>query len=107
MQSYYFLISYIFRTDRKRDNRRNDFISQGGERQQRDRNMSPIPAKRRSGVSNENPKSVFSRLSGPPNRDNDKPRIQSRVIREMPSRQEIVAGKYILALNIISISFIL
>ncbi|XP_055615242.1 pinin [Toxorhynchites rutilus septentrionalis] len=40
-------------------------------------------------------KSVFSRLSGPPNRDNEyeKPRIHSRVIKEQPTRQEIVAAQ--------------
>ncbi|XP_058468042.1 pinin [Malaya genurostris] len=40
-------------------------------------------------------KSVFSRLSGPPNRDVefDKPRIHSRVIKEQPTRQEIVAAQ--------------
>lgn len=39
--------------------------------------------------------SVFSRLSGPPNRDADyeKPRIHSRVIKEQPTRQEIVAAQ--------------
>lgn len=53
--------------------------------------MSPVPGKRR--ILSDNPKSVFSRLSGPPNRDTEKPRIQSRVIRELPSRQEIVAAQ--------------
>lgn len=40
-------------------------------------------------------KSVFSRLSGPPNRDMEyeKPRIYSRVIKEQPTRQEIVAAQ--------------
>lgn len=40
-------------------------------------------------------KSVFSRLSGPPNRDAEyeKPRIHSRVIKEQPTRQEIVAAQ--------------
>ncbi|XP_058838236.1 pinin isoform X2 [Topomyia yanbarensis] len=40
-------------------------------------------------------KSVFSRLSGPPNRDieYEKPRIHSRVIKEQPTRQEIVAAQ--------------
>lgn len=39
--------------------------------------------------------SVFSRLSGPPNRDAEyeKPRIHSRVIKEQPTRQEIVAAQ--------------
>lgn len=80
----------ISRSDRKRENnRRSDFGPQGTERQ-RDRNTSPPPAKRRV---SENPKSVFSRLSGPPMRDNEKPRILSRVIRELPTRQEIVAAQ--------------
>lgn len=40
-------------------------------------------------------KSVFSRLSGPPNRDLEfeKPRIYSRVIKEQPTKQEIVAAQ--------------
>lgn len=40
-------------------------------------------------------KSVFSRLSGPPKRDDEyeKPRIHSRVIKEQPTRQEIVAAQ--------------
>lgn len=36
--------------------------------------------------------SVFSRLSGPPSRDVE-PRIHSRVIKEQPTRQEIVAAQ--------------
>ncbi|XP_055853471.1 pinin [Episyrphus balteatus] len=58
---------------------------------------SPPPAKRRI----QDAKSVFSRLSGPPpispsSRDDDqpvKPRIFSRVIRELPSREEIVTAQ--------------
>ncbi|XP_053693189.1 pinin [Sabethes cyaneus] len=40
-------------------------------------------------------KSVFSRLSGPPNRDAEyeKPRVYSRVIKEQPTRQEVVAAQ--------------
>uniref|UniRef100_A0A182PBF3 Pinin/SDK/MemA protein domain-containing protein n=1 Tax=Anopheles epiroticus TaxID=199890 RepID=A0A182PBF3_9DIPT len=40
-------------------------------------------------------KSVFSRLSGPPNRDADyeKPRLFSRVIKEQPSKEDIVAAQ--------------
>lgn len=40
-------------------------------------------------------KSVFSRLSGPPNRDveYEKPRVYSRVIKEQPTRQEVVAAQ--------------
>uniref|UniRef100_U5ETU7 Putative pinin n=1 Tax=Corethrella appendiculata TaxID=1370023 RepID=U5ETU7_9DIPT len=48
------------------------------------------PPKRR----NIETKSVFSRLSGPPARDDDlKPRLHSRVIKEQPTRQEIVAAQ--------------
>ncbi|XP_052867013.1 pinin [Anopheles cruzii] len=40
-------------------------------------------------------KSVFSRLSGPPNREPEyeKPRIFSRVIKEQPSKEDIVAAQ--------------
>ncbi|XP_035891018.1 pinin [Anopheles stephensi] len=50
------------------------------------------PAKRRAIGET---KSVFSRLSGPPNRDVDyeKPRIFSRVIKEQPSKEDIVAAQ--------------
>ncbi|ETN61738.1 pinn [Anopheles darlingi] len=50
------------------------------------------PAKRRAIGET---KSVFSRLSGPPNREPDyeKPRIFSRVIKEQPSKEEIVAAQ--------------
>uniref|UniRef100_A0A182VXP1 Pinin/SDK/MemA protein domain-containing protein n=1 Tax=Anopheles minimus TaxID=112268 RepID=A0A182VXP1_9DIPT len=50
------------------------------------------PAKRRAIGET---KSVFSRLSGPPNRDADyeKPRIFSRVIKEQPSKEDIVAAQ--------------
>lgn len=66
-------------------NRRND-------QDRRFSDSGPNPPKRR--LIGET-KSVFSRLSGPPNRDNDfeKPRIHSRVIKEQPTRQEIVAAQ--------------
>lgn len=75
------------------------------------RDLSPMPKRRNVNQSNVAPaetKSVFSRLSGPPMRsgrggggggDDDapplmnKPKLNSRVIREMPTRQEIVAAQ--------------
>ncbi|XP_059621385.1 pinin [Phlebotomus argentipes] len=45
---------------------------------------------------NNDTKSVFSRLSGPPHRDDDvetKPKVYSRVIKELPTREEIVAAQ--------------
>uniref|UniRef100_A0A6B2ECU5 Putative pinin desmosome-associated protein n=1 Tax=Phlebotomus kandelakii TaxID=1109342 RepID=A0A6B2ECU5_9DIPT len=45
---------------------------------------------------NNDTKSVFSRLSGPPHRDDDmetKPKVFSRVIKELPTREEIVAAQ--------------
>uniref|UniRef100_A0A182JZN8 Pinin/SDK/MemA protein domain-containing protein n=1 Tax=Anopheles christyi TaxID=43041 RepID=A0A182JZN8_9DIPT len=50
------------------------------------------PAKRRAIGET---KSVFSRLSGPPNRDveYEKPRLFSRVIKEQPSKEDIVAAQ--------------
>lgn len=89
------LCSPFFRSERKRR-----------------REVSPTqnPSKRR--IQNDGNKSVFSRLSGPvrkKNKDDDreqqhhqqqqqhmsavKPRIQSRVIRELPTRQEVVAAQ--------------
>ncbi|KFB46876.1 hypothetical protein ZHAS_00014881 [Anopheles sinensis] len=68
----------------------------GQRREQQDRRYSDIgtqnPAKRRSFGET---KSVFSRLSGPPNRDAEyeKPRIFSRVIKEQPSKEDIVAAQ--------------
>ena len=52
----------------------------------------PNPAKRRAMGET---KSVFSRLSGPPNRDveYEKPRLFSRVIKEQPSKEDIVAAQ--------------
>lgn len=79
------------RGDRKRnfnDSRRNDFNNSD---RQKNRELSPISIKRRQ----QETKSVFSRLSGPPiSRDDEqKPKIHSRVIRELPTRQEIVAAQ--------------
>lgn len=80
-------VTYL-RGDRKRnfsDNRRNDFNN--SDRQQRNRDISPPLPKRRQ----TDGRSVFSRLSGPHSReDESKPKIHSRVIRELPTRQEIV-----------------
>ncbi|XP_055698684.1 pinin [Phlebotomus papatasi] len=45
---------------------------------------------------NNDTKSVFSRLSGPPHRDEEqemKPKVFSRVIKELPTREEIVAAQ--------------
>lgn len=92
------LISDFVRKDRKRsfgdsresrEIRRNDYNNPLENRlgRHRDNNNSPPPpSKRRQGET----KSVFSRLSGPPHRDENKPKLSSRVIRELPTRQEIV-----------------
>ncbi|XP_065093995.1 pinin [Ochlerotatus camptorhynchus] len=67
-----------------------------GRRMEQERRYSDVggqnPPKRRAVGET---KSVFSRLSGPPNRDleYEKPRIHSRVIKEQPTRQEIVAAQ--------------
>lgn len=68
----------------------------------RRRDHSSPPSKRRHTIHAE-PKSVFSRLSGPPPRhhhnhnagniEEPKPKLNSRVIREMPTRQEIVEAQ--------------
>lgn len=59
------------------------------DRNDRDRDGSPV-AKRKMET-----KSVFSRLSGPPNsRDDDiKPKLNSRIIRELPTKEEIVEAQ--------------
>uniref|UniRef100_A0A182QUK1 Pinin/SDK/MemA protein domain-containing protein n=1 Tax=Anopheles farauti TaxID=69004 RepID=A0A182QUK1_9DIPT len=67
----------------------------GGQRRDQDRRYSDLgqtPAKRRAIGET---KSVFSRLSGPPNREAEyeKPRIFSRVIKEQPSKEDIVAAQ--------------
>uniref|UniRef100_A0A182NL85 Pinin/SDK/MemA protein domain-containing protein n=1 Tax=Anopheles dirus TaxID=7168 RepID=A0A182NL85_9DIPT len=67
----------------------------GGQRRDQDRRYSDLgqtPAKRRTIGET---KSVFSRLSGPPNRDveYEKPRVFSRVIKEQPSKEDIVAAQ--------------
>ncbi|XP_053669961.1 pinin [Anopheles nili] len=66
-----------------------------GQRREQDRRYSDLgqnPAKRRAIGET---KSVFSRLSGPPNRDveYEKPRIFSRVIKEQPTKEDIVAAQ--------------
>lgn len=76
--------------------KRNSAGFEPGRRTEQDRRYSDVsgqnPPKRR--VIGET-KSVFSRLSGPPARDleYEKPRIYSRVIKEQPTRQEIVAAQ--------------
>lgn len=83
------------RGDRKKNLNSND-QRRGGDRadfnaDSRNRRDNSPPAKRRLINFNSETKSVFSRLSGPPNRDDDvKPKINSRVIRELPTREEIV-----------------
>ncbi|XP_037038258.1 pinin [Bradysia coprophila] len=83
------------RGDRKKNPNSND--QRRGDRgdfnqDSRNRRDSPPPAKRRLINFNSETKSVFSRLSGPPGRNDDdvKPKINSRVIRELPTREEIV-----------------
>lgn len=95
-------IFLIFRGDRKKNTNNNDQRrNERGEFNQsdsRNRRDSPPPAKRRLINFNSETKSVFSRLSGPPGRgggggggdDDIKPKINSRVIRELPTREEIV-----------------
>lgn len=95
--SYVVIFSSNFRGDRsdrkknpsneQRRNERGEFNQQDARNRLRD---SP-PPKRRLVNFNSEAKSVFSRLSGPPGRDEDiKPKINSRVIRELPTREEIV-----------------
>ena len=87
-----------FRGDRKRnfsgDNRRSGGDFNASADRNRNNNRESPPVKRRHTINPES-KSVFSRLSGPPTqRDDDaKPKINSRIIREMPTRQEIVAAQ--------------
>lgn len=85
-----FFCSPFFRNDRKR---------------RRESSPTQNPSKRR--IPTDGNKSVFSRLSGPVRNNNNnnnnskdeehklaiKPRIQSRVIRELPTRQEVVAAQ--------------
>ncbi|XP_058129281.1 pinin [Anopheles ziemanni] len=81
---------------RKRNSMAFETPSMAGQRREQERRYSDIgtqnPAKRRSFGET---KSVFSRLSGPPNRDAEyeKPRIFSRVIKEQPSKEDIVAAQ--------------
>lgn len=84
--------------DRRNDRERNnDYGSQLDSRnrlnnrndRERERDSSP-PAKRKPET-----KSVFSRLSGPPGgRDDDvKPKLNSRIIRELPTKEAIVEAQ--------------
>lgn len=89
------VFSLNFRGDRKKNANHELRRSDRGEFNQPDirirtRDSSP-PPKRRLINFNSETKSVFSRLSGPPGRDEEsKPKINSRVIRELPTREEIV-----------------
>lgn len=99
---YILLTDFIFtsfffncRGDRKKnlnnDQRRNDRGEFNQQESRNNRRDSPPPSKRRLINFNPETKSVFSRLSGPPSRDEEmKPKINSRVIRELPTREEIV-----------------
>lgn len=75
---------------RNRSNSRNDWDRNDRDRDW-DRDRSP-PAKR----GKQETKSVFSRLSGPPSsrdEDNIKPKLNSRIIRELPTKEEIVEAQ--------------
>lgn len=77
------MISHDCRADRKSNNKRYPDVLQ---------QQQPPPPKRRL---TDGSKSIFSRLSGPtykPEEEN-KPRIFSRVIKEQPSREDIVAAQ--------------
>uniref|UniRef100_A0AAG5CSD8 Pinin/SDK/MemA protein domain-containing protein n=1 Tax=Anopheles atroparvus TaxID=41427 RepID=A0AAG5CSD8_ANOAO len=82
--------------NRKRSSLGFEAPNMGGQRREQERRYSDIgsqnPAKRRAMGET---KSVFSRLSGPTNRDAEyeKPRISSRVIKEQPSKEDIVAAQ--------------
>lgn len=74
--------------DRRLDRGNNDFHSPDN-RNRMNRGDSPPIIKRKIET-----KSVFSRLSGPPNRDDDiKPKLSSRIIRELPTKEEIVEAQ--------------
>jgi pinin len=94
------------RNDRKRNSgfdsaqtprQRNDYNSYNNSQTERaDRSGFDPPSKRRAIDPPKSAKSVFSRLSGPASRDDEeyvKPRLNSRVIKEQPTRQEIVAAQ--------------
>lgn len=75
----------------QRRNERGEFNQQPDTRNRRENRDSSPPPKRRLINFNPESKSVFSRLSGPPGRDDEiKPKINSRVIRELPTREEVV-----------------
>lgn len=91
-----FLLLSFCRGDRKKNPNNEQRRNERGEFNQQDsrnrRDNSPPPLSKRRLINfNSETKSVFSRLSGPPSRDEDiKPKLNSRVIRELPTREEIV-----------------
>ncbi|GAB0088602.1 PININ [Sergentomyia squamirostris] len=77
------VVNFPPRMDRKRP-----YESEFGAKDRND-----VAVKRRF---NNDTKSVFSRLSGPPNREEEmepRPKVYSRVIKELPTREEIVAAQ--------------
>lgn len=80
------------RNDRDRNDRDRERDRDRDRDRDRERDSSPPPAKRKPET-----KSVFSRLSGPPSsRDDDiksKPKLNSRIIRELPTKEEIVEAQ--------------
>lgn len=79
------------RNDRDRNDRNDRDRDWDRDRERdRDRETKSPPAKRKPDT-----KSVFSRLSGPPSsRDDDiKPKLNSRIIRELPTKEEIVEAQ--------------
>lgn len=75
-----------------RDSRSHEIKRNESDRSSKKFQQESSGSKKRSNES----KSVFNRLSSPTSRYNDveaRPRLTSRVIREMPSRQEIVAAQ--------------
>lgn len=87
-------VFFLFRNDRKRNF--GQFQNDSGGNRRFNNNDGP-PTKKW----NSDGKSVFSRLSDPPNRnrynnedeDEVKPRVSSRVIKEQPTREDIVAAQ--------------
>lgn len=83
------------RNDKKRPLDRRQDRERGNDRDYDNRNRrngggdSSPPPKRKMET-----KSVFSRLSGPPNhKDDEKPKLNSRIIRELPTKEEIVEAQ--------------
>lgn len=88
----HFFILLLFSNDRKRAF--NQFNNESGGNRRFNNNSDGPPAKKW----NSDGKSVFSRLSDPPRRYNNdedevKPRVSSRVIKEQPTREDIVAAQ--------------